>query len=113
MASSGGGSLNTSSVGSHPSFSLSSQFMTSSFSDLLSQPSNEYFGSNWGFETPKPKSFQNLSLPFSPPPVSPSSYLGFLDSPIQVSTSNVSFINYNSSYFFPFFQDIIFFELLL
>lgn len=105
MASSGGGSLNTSNF--NLSSSSSSQFMSASFSDLLAQPNNEEFGSNWGFDTPKPKTLQNSSsiLPFSPPPVSPSSYLAFLDSPIQVSSSNVSLFLLNSS-----FQDYLHFH---
>lgn len=65
--------------------------MTSSLGDLLAQPNNDDFGSNWGFENQKTKSFANSSLPFSPPPVSPSSYFSFLDSPIQINNYNVSF----------------------
>ncbi|WOG96090.1 hypothetical protein DCAR_0415420 [Daucus carota subsp. sativus] len=62
--------------------------MTSSLGDLLAQPNNDDFGSNWGFESQKTKSFASPSLPFSPPPVSPSSYFSFLDSPIQVNSFN-------------------------
>nr|WAJ60193.1 WRKY family protein 1 [Heracleum moellendorffii] len=63
--------------------------MTSSLGDLLAQPNNDDFGSNWGFDNQKTKAFANPSLPFSPPPVSPSSYFSFLDSPIQVNNFNV------------------------
>ncbi|KAL8093114.1 hypothetical protein AgCh_035128 [Apium graveolens] len=61
--------------------------MTSSLGDLLAQPNNDDFGSNWGFDNQKTKSFANSSLPFSPPPVSPSSYFSFLDSPMQINNN--------------------------
>lgn len=98
-SSSFGGNINTTNSDSaQPDFSFSAQFMNSSFSDLLAQPDNNDFGNNWGFEhqnshqNSKPKStFDNSLLPFSPTNLSPSSFLSFLDSPIQASTSNVSF----------------------
>ncbi|XP_074338971.1 putative WRKY transcription factor 33 isoform X2 [Apium graveolens] len=91
-SSSFGGNMNTTnSDTAQPDFSFSAQFMNSSFSDLLGQPESNDFGSNWGFEhqNSKPKStFHSSSLPFSPTTLSPSSFLSFLDSPIQASTSN-------------------------
>lgn len=117
MASSGG-NMNTF-MNSFNSFS-SSQFMTSSFSDLLSDNNNN---KNWGFsderimnkdEIPKFKSFPPSSLPMisSSSPASPSSYLAFphslspsmlLDSPVLFNNSNTlpspttgSFGNLNS-----------------
>ncbi|CAK9150451.1 unnamed protein product [Ilex paraguariensis] len=108
MASSGG-SLNTS-VNSRPSFSWSNQVMDSFFSDLVT--SNEDMNClnqvrpsfSWGLsdlndpsgiEISKFKSFPPPFLPFSPPPVSPSSFLTFppglsptvlLDSPSLLSS---------------------------
>ncbi|KAI3447833.1 hypothetical protein Pfo_004498 [Paulownia fortunei] len=114
MASSGG-SLNTSAALSNFS---AAQYMTS-FTDLLAsnkqeeeeeamnQPRSSF---TWGMnsqrvnnqyksiEIPKYKSFPPASLPISPPPVSPSSYLSIppslspsilLDSPVLFSSSNV------------------------
>ncbi|XP_059668096.1 probable WRKY transcription factor 33 [Cornus florida] len=92
MGSSGGSRLNT----SPPTFSFSSQF--SSFSDLLaSGNSNEddqktTFG--WGLsdrndvEIPKFKSIPPPSLPLSPPPVSPSSFLAFPPNTSSLSPTN-------------------------
>ncbi|KAK4359248.1 hypothetical protein RND71_021477 [Anisodus tanguticus] len=121
MASSGG-NMNTfmNSFNSNNYSFSSSQFMTSSFSDLLSDNNNK----NWGFsdfmnnsnkdEIPKFKSFPPSSLPMisSSSPVSPSSYLAFphslspsvlLDSPVLFNNSNTlpspttgSFGNMNS-----------------
>ncbi|NP_001311528.1 probable WRKY transcription factor 26 [Capsicum annuum] len=112
MASSGG-NTNTfmNSFNSNYSFS-SSQFMTSSFSDLLSDNNDDNNNNrNWGFsyqritnsinkdEVPKFKSFPPSSLPMisSSSPASPSSYLAFphslspsvlLDSPVLFNNSN-------------------------
>lgn len=106
-SSSFGGNMNTTnSDTAQPDFSFSAQFMNSSFSDLLAQPDKNDFGSNWGFEhqnsMPKP-TFHNSSLPFSPNNLSPSSYLSFLDSPVQASTSNVSFACTFNALFILFF----------
>ncbi|KAL2479389.1 putative WRKY transcription factor 33 [Abeliophyllum distichum] len=105
--SSSGGRLNT---------SVDSPYI-SSFTDLLGRSSSSYSKQEmsseekssfrWDFsdqmnnqntiEIPKYKSFPPSSLPISPPPVSPSSYLSippslspsvFLDSPVLFSTSN-------------------------
>lgn len=86
----------------------------SSFTDLLARSSSsnkqemnseEKSPFKWNFsdqnsiEIPKYKSFSPASLPISPSPVSPSSYLSippslspsvFLDSPVMFSSSNVS-----------------------
>lgn len=110
--SSSGGSLNTC-VDSHHHNSYSS-FSSFSFTDLLSNnddSKNPEKGSassafSWGIsaphdshEIPKFKSFPPASLPISPSPVSPSSFLNIppalspsvlLDSPVFFSTSNVS-----------------------
>lgn len=112
------------SFNSNYSFS-SSQFMTSSFSDLLSENNDNNSNKNWGFsdqrmnsinkdEIPKFKSFPPSSLPMIPSssPASPSSYLAFphslspsvlLDSPVLFNNSNTlpspttgSFNNLNS-----------------
>ncbi|KAM7526550.1 hypothetical protein LguiA_016452 [Lonicera macranthoides] len=95
-----GGSLNTS-VNSHANFAFTNQYMTSSsFTDLLSNNNNENshgLNQEWnlnsersGIEIPKFKSFPPPSLPISsPPPVSPSSYFSFLDSPAFVSPSSI------------------------
>ncbi|KAK9289654.1 hypothetical protein L1049_007812 [Liquidambar formosana] len=105
--SSSGSSLNN----SHSTFQFSNQLTTSSFTDLLAS-NIEDLGSNdhsWGIqdrvlmdrtgsEMPKFKSLPPPSLPISPPPISPSSYLTFptglslselLDSPAFVSSSNI------------------------
>ncbi|XP_047336986.1 probable WRKY transcription factor 26 [Impatiens glandulifera] len=106
MSSSGGG-LNTSHA---PTFSFSSQFMNSSFTDLLAKGNEEMgnFGqdltdNSWGFsdyngnDIPKFKSIPPPFLPLSPPPVSPSSFFSFppgmnqnsfLDSPVLLSSSD-------------------------
>ncbi|CAI9774778.1 unnamed protein product [Fraxinus pennsylvanica] len=91
MASSGG------------SLSFSTEYMTS-FTDLLGNKEDMNFEKssfNWGLsdiEIPKYKSFQPNSLPISPLPLSPSSYLAvnssfspsvLLDSPVLFSSSNV------------------------
>ncbi|XP_022890848.1 probable WRKY transcription factor 33 [Olea europaea var. sylvestris] len=91
MASSGG------------SLSFSTGYMTS-FTDLLGYKEDmnlEKSSFNWGIsdiEIPKYKSFQPNSLPISPPPISPSSYLAvnssfspsvLLNSPVLFSSSNV------------------------
>lgn len=83
---------------------------------LMNQEKSSSF-SNWGMnsyeaannqhksniEIPKYKSFPPASLPISPPPLSPSSYLSFpstlspsilLDSPVLFSSSNVSLLPY-------------------
>lgn len=120
MASSNG-SLNTSANNnnnSHHHIFSPSQFMSTSFNDLLSshkqeddqeeamsQPKSHF---SWGInsellnkniEIPKYKSFPPSSLPLSPPPLSPSSYLSIppslspsllLDSPVLFASSNVS-----------------------
>lgn len=139
MASSSG-SLNTSANNpNHHNIFSSSQFMSTSFTDLLSPNPNPYpnkredekkeeeeegrsqpkSGFSWGMnsqvvnknvEIPKYKSFPPSSLPLSPPPLSPSSYLSIppslspsilLDSPVLFSTSNVSTpISYIYIYFF-------------
>ncbi|KAK6943213.1 WRKY domain [Dillenia turbinata] len=111
MASSSSSSLNTS-LNSHQNFSFSTQFMTSSFTDLLSSGGDDLSigktKTSWGLsdhsvdrtgiEIPKFKSFSPSSLPLSPPPLSPSSFLsippglsptGFLDSPVLFSTPNI------------------------
>ncbi|XP_042039647.1 probable WRKY transcription factor 33 isoform X2 [Salvia splendens] len=119
MASSSG-SLNTSANNSNHHIFSPSQFMSTSFTDLLSpnkqqeeeeeeedamsRPKSRF---SWGMnsdilnkniEIPKYKSFPPSSLPLSPPPVSPSSYLSIppslspsilLDSPVLFSSSNV------------------------
>ncbi|XP_060202738.1 probable WRKY transcription factor 26 [Lycium barbarum] len=126
MASSGG-NMNTfmNAFNSNNYSFSSSQFMTSSFSDLLSDNDNNN-NKNWGFsdqrimnnsnkdEIPKFKSFPPSSLPMisSSSPASPSSYLAFppslspsvlLDSPVMFNNSNTlaspttgSFGNMNS-----------------
>ncbi|MCE5166517.1 hypothetical protein HAX54_021082 [Datura stramonium] len=124
MASSGG-NMNTFMNSYNTNYSISSsQFMTSSFSDLLSDNDNNN-NKNWGFsdqrmnstnkdEIPKFKSFPPSSLPMisSSSPASPSSYLAFphslspsvlLDSPVLFNNSNTlpssttgSFSNLNS-----------------
>ncbi|KAL1804608.1 hypothetical protein ACET3Z_027676 [Daucus carota] len=90
-SSSFGGNMNTSnSETAQPDFTYSAQFMNSSFTDLLAQPDNNDFGSQWGFDPSKPKpTSHHSSLPFSPTNFSPSSFLSFFDSPIQPSTSNI------------------------
>ncbi|XP_042066921.1 probable WRKY transcription factor 33 isoform X2 [Salvia splendens] len=112
------GSLNTSANNSNHHIFSPSQFMSTSFTDLLSpnkqqeeeeedvmsRPKSRF---SWGMnsdilnkniEIPKYKSFPPSSLPLSPPPVSPSSYLSIppslspsilLDSPVLFSSSNV------------------------
>lgn len=99
--------MNTSnSETTQPDFTYSAQFMNSSFTDLLAQPDNNDFGSNWGFDHSKPKpNSHHSALPFSPTNFSPSSFLSFFDSPIQPSTSNVSF----ACIFFMFFYLSLFF----
>lgn len=119
-----GGSLNTPAANSNHHFSAP-QYMTS-FTDLLASNKQEEGEEEamsqakssfcWGMnselvnkniEIPKYKSFPPASLPISPPPVSPSSYLSIppslspsilLDSPVLFSTSNVStsYINLSS-----------------
>ncbi|TMW99962.1 hypothetical protein EJD97_001618 [Solanum chilense] len=111
MASSGG-NMNTF-MNSFNSFS-SSQFTTSSFSDLLSDNSNNNNNNNdnknWGFSDDRIKSFPMMNSSTSP--ASPSSYLAFphslspsmlLDSPVLFNNSNTlpspttgSFSNLNS-----------------
>ncbi|XP_015087294.1 probable WRKY transcription factor 26 [Solanum pennellii] len=109
MASSGG-NMNTF-MNSFNSFS-SSQFTTSSFSDLLSDNSNNNNNDNknWGFSDDRIKSFPMMNSSISP--ASPSSYLAFphslspsmlLDSPVLFNNSNTlpspttgSFGNLNS-----------------
>nr|GMD40026.1 probable WRKY transcription factor 26 [Ipomoea batatas] len=109
--SSSGGSLNTCVDNSHHHNSYSS-FSSFSFTDLLSNNEESKnpekgLGSssssfNWGIsdthEIPKFKSFPPATLPISPSPVSPSSFLNIppslspsvlLDSPVFFSTSNV------------------------
>lgn len=141
MASSSG-SLNTSAnnPNHHNNIFSSSQFMSTSFTDLLSPNPNPNpnpnlnkredekkeegrsqpkSGFSWGMnsqvevnkniEIPRYKSFPPSSLPLSPPPLSPSSYLSIppslspsilLDSPVLFSTSNVSTpISYQYLYF--------------
>ncbi|KAL8504919.1 hypothetical protein ACS0TY_016206 [Phlomoides rotata] len=105
MASSGG-SLNTSANSNHH-FS----YLSSSFTDLITSNKEQeplsHSKSNWGMNSdsnnnieipPKYKSFPPSSLPLSPPPLSPSSYLSILpslspsillDSPVLFSSSNV------------------------
>ncbi|XP_057801109.1 probable WRKY transcription factor 33 [Salvia miltiorrhiza] len=117
MASSSG-SLNASANNSNHHMFSSSQYMSTSFTNLLSpnkqgeeeeedamsRPRSRF---SWGMnsdivnkniEIPKYKSFPPSSLPLSPPPVSPSSYLSIppslspsilLDSPVLFSSSNV------------------------
>ncbi|XP_071910287.1 probable WRKY transcription factor 33 [Coffea arabica] len=125
MASSGG-SLNTS-LNSYSSYSFPNQFMAPSFSDLINGNNTSTSGNDQGMmnnrsnqdklpfswelhdqminkqagttpaEIPKFKSFPPTSLPLSPPPVSPSSFLAFppslspsvlLDSPVLFSNSS-------------------------
>ncbi|XAR68753.1 hypothetical protein NMG60_11000111 [Bertholletia excelsa] len=90
MASSGG-KLNTSAANSHPTFVFSTQVMSSSFTDLL--PVN-----NEQMDFPMFKTSPPPSVPLSPPPPSPSSYLaippglsptGFLDSPVLLTNSSI------------------------
>ncbi|KAF6174083.1 hypothetical protein GIB67_020265 [Kingdonia uniflora] len=109
MASSGG-SLETS-ANSHPNFSFSSsQYMTSSFTDLLSGDNQEEdrvsvsrglgdrIAERTGAGVPKFKSIPPPLLPISPPSASPSSYFAIppglspaelLDSPVLLSSSNI------------------------
>nr|WQM79986.1 WRKY transcription factor 33 [Camellia sinensis] len=118
MASSGG-SLNTSDTSSHNNhnFSFSTQFMPTSFTDLLSNNDHHHHHmhaqyqqqdrSRTGFDIQKFKSSSSSSSfpppppsssPLSPPPLSPSSYLTippgisptglFMDSPAFLSSSN-------------------------
>ncbi|KAK6125996.1 hypothetical protein DH2020_040304 [Rehmannia glutinosa] len=100
-----------SSGGSLSNFSASHEYMTS-FTDLLESTNNKQeeeeqeskssFSHGWinsqNIEIPKYKSFSPASLPISPSPVSPSSYLSFppglspsilLDSPVLFSSANV------------------------
>lgn len=97
-SSSFGGNMNSRNYDNQAEFSFSAQLMnSSSFTDLLAQPDNNDFGSNWAFDLqnskPKSSTFHNSSaLPFSPTNLSPSSFLSIFDSPpIQPSTSNVTF----------------------
>ncbi|KAJ6299804.1 hypothetical protein OIU76_020735 [Salix suchowensis] len=105
MASSASASLSNS-KNSRSNFSFSTQFMNSSpssFTNLLSSNNKDMDNVSWGLYDhgnndrigldPNYKSFQ----PFSPPPVSPSSYFAshpglnpteFLDSPVLFPTSN-------------------------
>ncbi|KAI5561425.1 hypothetical protein POPTR_016G128300v4 [Populus trichocarpa] len=108
MASSASASISNS-MNSPSNFSFSTQFMTSSsspssFTNLLSSNNKDMDNLSWGLydhgtndrigiEIPNYKSFQ----PFSPPPVSPSSYFAIppglsptelLDSPVLFPTSN-------------------------
>nr|UVI62161.1 WRKY transcription factor [Rehmannia glutinosa] len=100
-----------SSGGSLSNFSASHEYMTS-FTDLLESNNNKQeeedeesksnsFSHGWinsqNIEIPKYKSFSPASLPISPSPVSPSSYLSFppglspsilLDSPVLFSSAN-------------------------
>lgn len=107
MASSASASLSNS-KNSQSNFSFSTQFMNSSpssFTHLLSSNNKDMDNVSWGLYDhgnndrigldPNYKSFQ----PFSPPPISPSSYFAshpglnpteFLDSPVLFPTSNVS-----------------------
>lgn len=99
-----------------PTFSFSTHLLmssssSSSFTNLLSTNIKDMDSISWGLydhgtdaigiEIPKFKSFTPSSLPLSPPPVSPSTYLAIppdlspaelLDSPVLFSTSNVSYI---------------------
>ena len=95
-------------INSHSNFSFSNQFMTS-FTDLLSNNKtmdqnnelswglSDHKSDRFGNEIPKFKSLPPPSLPLSPPPLSPSSYLvglsptDFLMSPLFGSNYNVSY----------------------
>ncbi|KAJ9179625.1 hypothetical protein P3X46_007975 [Hevea brasiliensis] len=87
---------------------MTSSFTSSSFTNLLPTHTKDMDSISWGLydhgtdridiEIPQFKSFPPPSLPLSPPPVSPSSYLAIppglspnelLDSPVLFSTSNV------------------------
>ncbi|XP_050244065.1 probable WRKY transcription factor 33 [Quercus robur] len=96
-------------INSHPNFSFSNQLMTS-FTDLLSNNKNMDQESElrWGLsdlksdrngnEIPKFKSLPPPSLPLSPPPLSPSSYLAFPTglSPNEFLMSPLFGSNYNN-----------------
>ncbi|KAK9279945.1 hypothetical protein L1049_013629 [Liquidambar formosana] len=106
------GSLDTSG-NSHPTFSFSNPFMTTSFSDLLASAAadddhhptttttrglSDRIAERTGSGVPKFKSIPPPSLPLSPPAVSPSSYFSIpaglspaelLDSPVLLSSSNI------------------------
>ncbi|XP_042513971.1 WRKY transcription factor WRKY24-like [Macadamia integrifolia] len=116
MASSYTGSLETS-TNSNPFFTFSNQFMTTSFSDLLSADddsetlkrerinmsqelslSDRIADRTGGAGVPKFKSLHPPSLPLSPPAPSPSSYFAIppglsptelLDSPLLLSSSTI------------------------
>ncbi|KAG8647823.1 probable WRKY transcription factor 33 isoform X2 [Manihot esculenta] len=99
-------------INSQPTFSFSTHLLmssssSSSFTNLLSTNIKDMDSISWGLydhgtdaigiEIPKFKSFTPSSLPLSPPPVSPSTYLAIppdlspaelLDSPVLFSTSN-------------------------
>lgn len=98
-------------INSHSNFSFSNQFMTS-FTDLLSNNKNmdQENELRWGLsdlksdrngnEIAKFKSLPPPSLPLSPPPLSPSSYLAFPTglSPTEFLMSPLFGSNYNVSY---------------
>lgn len=98
-------------INSHSNFPFSNQFMTS-FTDLLSNNKNmdQENELRWGLsdlksdrngnEIPKFKSLPPPSLPLSPPPLSPSSYLAFPTglSPTEFLMSPLFGSNYNVSY---------------
>ncbi|KAJ7950062.1 WRKY transcription factor [Quillaja saponaria] len=96
------------SINSNPKFPFQRHFLRTSFTDLLSNNSINMDDNNWGFsdlktdrfglDIPKFKSVPPPSLPLSPNPISPSSYLSitpslspteFLNSSLFLSSPNI------------------------